>query len=164
MATLLRDPLDNCTLALDDISLAIRPYAKPSGTLERASNMANWNDNRQPSTTLPPQHILPPLLHQLPFPLPGSQLKPLRKILRLYIKPRRIVILSGYPPIFPPNTATPRNPFDVNIRTWLRDILPRGDPSSEAERAEILQVRIHAPRLAVGSSGRLEPAFRVEGF
>jgi len=120
--------------------------------------------NRQPSTTLPPQHILPPLLHQLPFPLPGSQLKPLRKILRLYIKPRRIVILSGYPPIFPPNTATPRNPFDVNIRTWLRDILPRGDPSSEAERAEILQIRIHAQRLAVGSSGRLEPAFRVEGF
>jgi hypothetical protein len=142
MATLLQDPLDNCTLALDDISLAIRPYAKPSGTLESASDMANWNDNRQPSTTLPPPHILPLLLHQLPFPLPGPQLKPLRKILRLYIKPRRIVILSGYPPIFPPNIAAPRNPCGTNIQTWLRDILPRGDLSSEAERAEVLQIRI----------------------
>ena len=90
--------------------------------------------------------------------------KPLHKILRLYIKPRRIVILSGYPPIFPPNTAIPRNPCDANIQTWLRDVLPRGDLSSEAERAEVLQIRIHARRLAVGWLGGLEPAFRAEGF
>ena len=30
LAALLQDPLDNCTLALDDISLAIKPYTKPS--------------------------------------------------------------------------------------------------------------------------------------
>jgi hypothetical protein len=31
LAALLQDPLDNCTLALEDISLAIRPYTKPLG-------------------------------------------------------------------------------------------------------------------------------------
>jgi hypothetical protein len=36
LATLLQDPLDNCTLALDDISLAIRPYTKLSGTLGKS--------------------------------------------------------------------------------------------------------------------------------
>lgn len=125
----------------------------------------NWNDNRQPSTTLPPPNIFPLPLHQLPYPPPlCPQLKTVRKILRLYIKPRRIAILSGYPPIFPPNIATPRNPRDANIQTSLRDILPRADPPSEAERAEVLQIRTHAKRLAVGWPGRLEPAFRVEGF
>lgn len=38
LAMLLKDPLDNCTLALDDISLAIRPYTKTSGT----SGKSKW--------------------------------------------------------------------------------------------------------------------------
>jgi hypothetical protein len=36
LATLLRDPLDNCTLALDDISLAIRPYTKTVGSSKKS--------------------------------------------------------------------------------------------------------------------------------
>jgi hypothetical protein len=31
LAALLQDPLNNCALALEDISLAIRPYTTPSG-------------------------------------------------------------------------------------------------------------------------------------
>jgi hypothetical protein len=36
LATLLRDPLDNCTLALEDISLAIKPYTKMVGGSKRS--------------------------------------------------------------------------------------------------------------------------------
>jgi hypothetical protein len=38
LATLLKDPLDNCILALDDISLALRPYTKTLGT----SGKSKW--------------------------------------------------------------------------------------------------------------------------
>jgi hypothetical protein len=36
LAALLRDPLDNCTLALEDISLAIKPYTKPWGSSRKS--------------------------------------------------------------------------------------------------------------------------------
>lgn len=36
LAALLQDPLDNCTLALEDISLAIKPYTKMVGSSKKS--------------------------------------------------------------------------------------------------------------------------------
>lgn len=116
-------------------------------------------DNHPTSFPKPPSTPPPPA----PASPPCAQFKSMCKVLQLYIEPRRIIIFSGFPLLFPANLASPRNPCNCDIHSAPR-CSGRRDPSSEPERAEVVLVRVHAQRLAEGRPGGLKSALGTEGF